>query len=139
LDAALGYSLLGWRIIPLHSFVDGCCTCEQATCGSPAKHPLTANGVHDATTDEKIIRRWWAETQGIANVGIATGADSGLVVLDVDAKSGGQQSLANLEQTHGRLPLTPTASTGGGGAHYYFRCPKGTSVGNRRRLCRGRA
>ena len=131
LDAALGYSLLGWRIIPLHSFVDGCCTCEQATCGSPAKHPLTANGVHDATTDEKIIRRWWAETQGIANVGIATGADSGLVVLDVDAKSGGQQSLANLEQTHGRLPLTPTASTGGGGAHYYFRCPKGTSVGNR--------
>ena len=131
LAAALGYAAQGWQIIPLHSFVDGCCTCEQATCGSPAKHPLNANGVHGATTDEETIRRWWKETGGLANVGIATGASSGLVVVDVDAKSGGLETLARLEQDHGKLPTTPTASTGGGGRHYFYRYPTGHVIGNR--------
>ena len=131
LSAALQYAAKGWGVIPLHNFVDGCCTCEKPDCGSPAKHPLTPNGVHAATTDEETIRRWWAETQGIANVGIATGAASGLVVVDVDAKSGGLETLARLKEIHGELPRTPTAGTGGGGRHYYFGYPAGQTIGNR--------
>ena len=70
-DAALGYAGRGWRVIPLHSFVDAACTCESTTCTSPAKHPLTPNGVHGATTEQTTINSWWSEAD-IANVGIAT-------------------------------------------------------------------
>jgi hypothetical protein len=129
--AAIQYAVQGWCIVPLHSFFGGGCTCEKPGCGSPAKHPLTPNGVHAATTDETTIRRWWAEAQGLANVGIATGQNSGLVVVDVDAKSGGIMTISRLENAHGKLPRTPTAETGGGGRHYYFRYPDGECISNR--------
>jgi hypothetical protein len=48
-----------------------------------------------------------------------------LLVLDVDADSNGEQSLAGLEQIHGSLPDTVTALTGGGGKHLFFRHPGG--------------
>lgn len=134
LEAALSFAAKGWRVIPLHTFADGMCTCESKTCTSPAKHPLTYSGVHDATTDEATIERWWTEAD-IANVGIATG--NGLLVLDIDAKHSGLESLAQLEGEHGSLPATPTVSTGGGGRHYYFQLPNGMTVGNRAGLADG--
>ncbi|MFO1044789.1 MAG: bifunctional DNA primase/polymerase [Planctomycetaceae bacterium] len=127
-NSAKGYAGRGWRIIPLHSFADGSCTCETPNCSSPAKHPLTPNGVHGATTEQTTINSWWNEAD-IANVGIATG--NGLLVLDIDAKHGGLESLARLEAQHGTLPITPTVATGGGGKHFYFRLPDGLKVGNR--------
>lgn len=128
LNAALAYAAQGWRVVPLHSFVDGLCTCESQDCSSPAKHPLTVNGVYAATTNVDTIRRWWSEA-AIANVGVATG--NGVIVVDVDAKHNGLQSLADLEAKHGVLPTTPTVKSGGGGKHYYFRIPTGTVIGNR--------
>ena len=65
-------------------------------------------------------RRW-----PTANVGIATGARSGLVVLDVDPRHGGDEQLAAFEAEHGKLPETAAVVTGGGGAHYYFNHPGG--------------
>lgn len=134
LNAALSYAAQGWPVIPLHTVADGTCTCESQSCTSPAKHPLTAKGVHDATTDTATICRWWTEA-AIANVGIATG--NGLLVLDIDAKHGGLGSLAQLEAQYGPLPQTPTVSTGGGGRHYYFRLPVGMAIGNRAGLATG--
>src|SRR4051794_12202449 len=115
---ALAYACKGWPVLPIHSVFDGCCTCGDRSCRSPAKHPITPNGVKDASIDAAIIRRWMDETENKANVGIATG--NGLLVLDVDAKSGGLASLATWEEQFGKLPLTPTVLTGGGGRHYYF-------------------
>jgi len=60
-----------------------------------------------------------------ANVGIVTGIVSGLVVLDVDARHGGAQSLSALETEHGPLPWTIAVATGGGGRHCYFSHPGG--------------
>jgi len=132
LEAALAYAQVqGWRVLPCHTYVDRGCTCEDANCGSKAKHPLTPNGCKDATTDPQTITNWWVETEGYPNVGIATGAESGLVVGDVDISSGGMDSLAEWEKVHGPMPPTPTAQTGSGGLHYYFRYPTGTKVGNR--------
>jgi hypothetical protein len=132
---ALAYALKGWAVLPLHSYIDGGCTCGKATCISPAKHPITCNGVKDATTNPDIITRWIDETDGLANLGIATG--NGLLVLDVDAKSGGPTTLASLEERLGGLPLTPTVQTGGGGRHFYFRYPEGLSLGNKNSLVPG--
>jgi hypothetical protein len=56
-----------------------------------------------------------------AGVAIRTGVESGLLVLDVDVPEGGAGALAALERAHGKLPMTATVLTGGGGQHLYFR------------------
>jgi putative DNA primase/helicase len=91
-------------------------------CPRPGKHPRTQNGLKDATTDRDQIEAWWTSWPD-ANVGIRTGADSNLVVLDIDAKSNGEQSLARLVEEHGLLPRTVAALTGGGGRHLLFKHP----------------
>jgi len=109
LEAALSYAARGWPVLP---------------CRPKGKTPLCAHGVHAATTDKRTIRDWWVSWPS-ANVGIACGAASGLVVLDVDAGHGGEESLAKLEREHGALPVTVEAHTGGGGRHLFFRHPGG--------------
>jgi len=101
------------------------CSCGQSNCSSPGKHPRTANGLKDATTDHYQIADWWREWP-TANVGIATGAISGIVVLDVDPRHGGNESLDRLQSEGGMLPITVTVCTGGGGFHFYFQHPGGT-------------
>ena len=78
------------------------------------------NGCKDATTDVEQIERWWSRKPN-ANIGIATGRESGCFVLDVDIDKGGEESLRALEQEHGELPATKKVKTGTGGWHYYFR------------------
>ena len=122
-DAALVYVGLGWKVIPLHSFRDGACTCGNSACTSPGKHPRTTHGLKDATTDPRQIREWWEQWPG-ANIGIATGAESGLAVIDVDPRHGG-----TLEAL-GDLPPTCTVRTGGGGWHLYYQYPSGIAIRN---------
>lgn len=125
LEAALAYARRGWRVLPLHGVTDrGACTCLWRDCTSPGKHPRTAHGVKDATTDEAQIRKWW-ETWPDANIGIACGRESGIVVLDIDPRNGGAKSLQRPREEHGELPSTATCETGGGGTHYYFKYPAG--------------
>ena len=54
--------------------------------GRVGKKPLTKNGWHDATRDERTILTWW-ERWPDANIGVACGP-SGIAVLDVDSKAG---------------------------------------------------
>ena len=85
------------------------------------KEPATQNGVLDATVDLARIEAWW-EAMPEANIGIATGRASSLLVLDVDRHDGrdGDAALAALEARYGALPLTVTVATGCG-RHLYFR------------------
>jgi hypothetical protein len=53
-------------------------------------------------------------------VAIVTGGVSGLVVLDVDPRHGGDRSLRQLELDEGPLPVTLESRTGGGGRHLWF-------------------
>jgi hypothetical protein len=81
--------------------------------------------------------RWWAECPD-ANVGIVTGATSGVFALDEDPRHGGHVSLAALEREHGHLPVTVQSRTGGGGRHLLFACPRtATPIRNRVNLARG--
>lgn len=80
LKAALGYSqLLNWAVFPLHSIVDGHCTCNKE-CTSPGKHPRTFNGLKSATTDIDVITERF-NNYPESNIGIATGNISGFFVL----------------------------------------------------------
>ena len=98
-------------------------------CEPGGKAPLTYNGFWDATTDARRIQAWWGRWPS-ANVGVPTGRRSGLLVLDVDARGGGPESLATLERETGPLPGTARARTGGRGVHVFFRYPSGEEVRN---------
>ena len=72
IEMALMYAGKGWHVFPLHTVIDGTtCDCRRS-CPKPGKHPRTANGFKDATTDETQIRKWWGMWPD-ANIGIATG------------------------------------------------------------------
>ena len=129
LAAALECAGRGLYVLLLHDIVTGVCSCRDgAACGTPGKHPRLSDWPKTASTDPNLIAGWWAHWQH-ANVGILTGARSGIVVLDVDPRHGGDDSLAALVAEHGPLPDTPTVLTGGGGLHYYFRHPGGKVKG----------
>lgn len=114
-----------WQLVPLHSLQNGICSCRRPDCSSPGKHPLTANGLLDASKEPGQIQEWWTRWP-FANVGIVTGPASGLFVLDVDDKNGGMDSIATLPV----LPDTVVCLTGGGGLHYFFKYPEGPSLHN---------
>ena len=57
-----------------------------------------------------------------------TGPTSGVDVLDVDPRNGGQESLDDVEDRDGKLPETPIDLTGGGGLHVLFAHPAGHYV-----------
>lgn len=132
LESALRYAARGWPVFPVHGIVNGRCTCGRTDCGSSGKHPLVRRGVHDAATDESVIHSWWNQCQ-LANVAIATGSPSGVVVIDIDlgprkSSSGevGEPVSASLDPLiELGLPRTLTSLTGGGGLHLLYACRDG--------------
>jgi hypothetical protein len=102
LKAALIYAAAGLAVFPLNP---------------RAKKPATKRGFYDATTNPETIRRFWRVTD--RNIGIATGAMSGIWILDIDP--GGEDHLGRLEAEHGKLPPTRNVITGSGGRHLWFK------------------
>lgn len=101
-SAALQYAVeLGWAVHPL----------ERA-----GKHPITPNGLKDASSHPEVVGDW-CDAHPHANIGVATGEVSGVVVLDVD----GPEGFAAL--AHLRVPPTVCAETGRG-KHLYFQHPR---------------
>lgn len=94
-------------------------------CRPRSKEPLTKHGFKDATQDAAVISSWWSRWPD-ANIGVATGLVSGIVVVDVDPRNGGSEALTRVEQQRGALPPTWRAFTGGGGEHRWFRHPGAT-------------
>ena len=149
-EHARRYAERGWAVFPLWwSGPDRPCACPDPDCGqpdperpgrtlgSPAKHPhggLAPHGFGDASTDRLTIERWWRTAPG-ANVGIRTGAASGLVVLDVDGAEG-EASLRQLVELHGRFRAL-WVRTGSGGWHAYLAHPREHVGNSARKLGRG--
>jgi hypothetical protein len=118
IDWALVYAGLGYPIFP----------CSPAT-----KRPLTKHGFKEATTDASKIKAIWKRSPKAA-IGMRTGAASGLLVVDIDAKSE-QQALMLVEelrkQIGGKLPACWMVTTPRGGLHLYFAVPAGAKLGCR--------
>lgn len=103
--AALAYAGYGWSVVPVKP---------------GAKNPLVRwQEFQQRRADAGQIDQWFARWPD-ANIGIVTGAISGLAVLDVDPRHGGDDSLAAWQARNGPLPPTVEAITGGGGRHLYF-------------------
>lgn len=89
------------------------------------KHPVEPGWQRSATASPSKISAIWSKYPH-ANLGVRTG--SGLMVLDVDPRNGGEDSFYALQERYGALPDTLTVATGGGGWHYYFRYTHDTVV-----------
>lgn len=115
-DCALAYAgRLGWAVFP----VAGDC-----------RRPLVRGGCHAASSDPDEVARLF---QREANIALATGHRSGVMVLDIDVKgpADGLTTLAILEDENSALPPTWEAMTPTGGRHLYFARP---AVGLRNRV-----
>jgi hypothetical protein len=61
------------------------CSCGDPACGAVGKHPLTAHGLKDATSDSVQLAQWWRRWPQ-ANIGLVTGELA--EVLDIDGPVG---------------------------------------------------
>lgn len=110
--AAYACSRFGFRVFPLRT--------DTGT-------PVFTAWPERATTDRDQIQEWWTGEYARNGVGIATGPESGIWVLDIDVKHGynGFASLRELCARHscGTEPFERTmcVRTASGGAHVYFR------------------
>lgn len=93
LGAALEYANAGWKVLPVNA---------------KDKRPLVKGGVHSATTDTKQIALAWRDRWEA----IATPTGGGLLVIDIDPRSGGARKPW--------MPDTRTVSTQSGGLHLHY-------------------
>jgi hypothetical protein len=111
-------------------------------CVPGEKTPLVPSGFRCATTDPRRVAGWWRWQPG-ANIGIPTGAASGLVVIDVDVHGvDGYAAYARAARA-GLIPAPlATVTTPTGGRHAYFpavpaRVQRSWAVGKAGVDCRG--
>ena len=110
-QAAYEYASIGWRVFPL---------------AEGAKLPAIrgGHGVKEASLLPEDIEAW-AKRFPHANLGIACGPASGVIVVDIDPRHGGHVSLAKHASTGHVLPPGPLARTGNGGFHHFFKYQPG--------------
>ena len=127
LKAALAYAEKGLSVIPCHHILgDGSCSCGNKDCSSKGKHPRsTWKGKQKERLTEAGLRSRWKEHPD-SNIGIVTGEISQVIVIDIDGKKG-LESLEAIGLTLETMPMTPTAHTGGGGYHLYYRYSEGAA------------
>lgn len=100
-DAAHYYASRGWSVLPIQA---------------GDKKPLGKWKVQQNRIASKEEIDVWFKTWPDAGVGIVTGSVSKLIVIDIDPRNGGNESLKSLD-----LPPTYVVQTGGGGQHMYYR------------------
>ncbi|MCT1516585.1 bifunctional DNA primase/polymerase [Dietzia cercidiphylli] len=100
LTAAMEYARQGLPVLPL-------------TPGR--KTPATVHGSYDATCDPEQICAWWSAND--YNVGVTL--PEGLIVIDVDPRNGGTETIERLTQELGPLGNQPRVVTGSNGWHIW--------------------
>jgi Bifunctional DNA primase/polymerase, N-terminal len=131
LAAALSWAEDGWCIFPADISLD-----EETGKFKKKSHKsaeYSGGAKWGKTRDPEQVRRdfqRWPE----ANIGVPTGKDNDIFVVEADTPKGhnidGVNSLRRLEEKHGPLPPTLMAESPSGSLHYYFNWPKGVEIKN---------
>jgi len=85
-------------------------------------------GCKDASDDPVVIDAWAARYPR-ANIGVACGAISGCLVIDIDPRNGGFKTINELSAKGFRFPRAPEVRSGNGGRHIYLAYVGGLSQG----------
>ncbi len=105
--AALELAEQGYRVFPV----------------GPDKAPRTPNGYYDATVKPEVIRAW--DWDGCM---IGAAVSPGTVVIDVDPRNGGSDTLKLFKENGRQLPPTRVVRTRSGGFHYYLNVPEDAAL-----------
>jgi hypothetical protein len=131
------YAKVGWPVLPIWWVTKGqTCACGKPGCKAIGKHPISTlapNGVKNATRDLTVVADWWSRCPN-ANVAIALGRVSGLVVVDVDGPTGRETLERLLAKYDAVLDSKWFTETGreDGGRHYFFIYPQGIAIPTRK-------
>lgn len=123
-EAAKDYiNQFGFSVVPLWGIDDnGNCFCSaKGKCSSAGKHPMKNREFLISNAKEAEV---FFSQHPEANIGIATGKESGIIVIDEDSYK------ENKGELKFDLPKTLRQSTGGGGRHFYFKYPKDVVIKN---------
>ncbi|MBB6251413.1 bifunctional DNA primase/polymerase [Nitrospirillum iridis] len=146
LQAALSYAARGWRVFPLRPGTKKpypCAYTDEAPVDQARKlarrdhWPVVVErgrgGCHLASADPDTITSWW-ERWPDSDIGLATGPDSGVFVLDADIDEAkgknGYRTLRGYAESGLTLPKTVGQKTPSGGRHWLFRFPAGIDLPN---------
>ncbi len=100
---AISYAEAGWYILPL--FPEG-------------KRPITNRGYKEASNDPEQVRQWWTQNPE-ANIGLVTGKQNGIIVVDIDGEC----------RADFLALLTPTIQVKTGkGHHLYYKYVDGLTI-----------
>jgi hypothetical protein len=98
------------------------------------KRPLLVGWQDKASSEPEQIRNWWRVHPG-ALPALPVGR-AGLLVIDCDRHPGGNDGIEAFNRllcaNGGTLVDVPITKTARGGAHVFFKLPKGEALGNRR-------
>ncbi len=116
------YAARGWASYPL---------------APRSKKPIRgSHGFHDATTDRSALIDAFSDPPDL-NIGIRTGAASGIVVIDIDAHGGAANGFESIKKLAAQGLKFPTgnrskgcaiATTPSGGLHLYYRAPDNEKI-----------
>ena len=121
LDIALSVALdLGLPVFPCMETLN-----EK---GKVSKRPYTRNGFKDACREEVQIRKWWGQHPN-ALIGVPTGEQSGIFVIDID-QSDVKDGEASFHALGVNDPMTCQTKTVSGGRHIIFKYPDGYNLKN---------
>lgn len=124
------YAEQGWKLVPCFGIGPTGCNCGKAHTGSNdgGKHPTISDWPLKATSELEQLQEWFGS--GTQNNAAVVCHESGLVVIDIDPRNGGDESFLALEGLlDGAIPSTVTALTGEyivkgkkvRGRHLYFK------------------
>jgi Protein of unknown function (DUF3987)/Bifunctional DNA primase/polymerase, N-terminal len=118
LTAALSLAAMGLPVFP----------------AAPDKRPLLVGWQKKASSEPEQIRSWWRAHPDALPAIFVGGA--GLLVIDCDRHPGGNDGIEAfnrlLSANGGSLADVPMTKTARGGAHLFFKQPKGKALGNGR-------
>lgn len=129
---AIDYLDAGMRLIPLHPIINGKCGCESQygePCDAVGKHPMKTDWQKQSLIDSAILDNW-RQFYGCSGLGFAL--DNDHLIIDVDSRTGGLESLEALQEDI-NINLfedcTAIVKTGGNGWHFLYRKPEGSNLG----------
>jgi len=119
----------GHIVFPIYSFDKNLkCACGNPDCAASGKHPQMPNWQNVPLFDDEAITNM--EEAGWFKSGYGVRCDT-LLVLDVDARNGGVESLSRLIYEFPSINearLEVETGSGGGSRHIYFSMPEKTSL-----------
>lgn len=110
---ALAYGALGWQLLPCFGIEADRCNCGNPhnDSSSAGKHPVISDWPNKATNQPVQLKEWFSDTTK-NNLALSC-MSSGLVIVDIDPRNGGDESFLELEKwLDGAIPQTVTALTG---------------------------